>query len=393
MFFDRPLLRFDVDQSTVFAFGGVFRFSEANFLFFVFAVLAVILFFATSIWGRIWCGYACPQTVFVEWVIRPIEEWLEGPAHQRRHQDNLATWPVSLWGRKVVKHGFFLIVCFVISNTLLCYFYPPETILHWMTRPPAEHPSAFAFMMVVSGLIYFDLSWFREQFCSFLCPYARFQSIMVDQETPIVTYLKSRGEPRGRKAGGGDCIDCGLCVRVCPTGIDIRNGMQLECIQCMRCADACDSIMTNISKPKGLIACVSEASISGAVRRSLRQRPRLYVYMGVLAALVSGLAYRLETRPNLSLNLVRQPGTAYTLLEDGRLANLFTMRTVNNTNHEMPLNFSVEDPPGRKLSVRDVANILNLSKAASNPYWSSSPKKDPLRARSFCAIRRQARSL
>ncbi len=348
----RPILRFDIHEGVAYAFGIVLRLNEASLLAFFFIGMALILFLATTIRGRIWCGYACPQTVFVEWVIRPIEEWFEGPAHRRRIADRgPITWELRF--RKGVKHIAFLIVAAVVANSFLSYFIAPQSLIHWMLRPPSEHPSAFAAMSFVLLAFYADLAWFREQFCAFVCPYARFQSVLFDRDTPAVAYDSARGDPRGKGSEKGDCIDCGLCVRVCPTGIDIRNGAQLECIMCARCVDACDSIMSNLSRRTGLIRLASERELSseGEAQKSWFElgvflRPRVIVY-AASTLLVAGLAmWRVASRPRLAMTVTRVQGVAYSRLPDGGLANLFNIRMVNNTDKPLPMKVEVNEPPG-----------------------------------------------
>jgi cytochrome c oxidase accessory protein FixG len=346
----RPVLRLDIDEGVAYAFGLVLRMSDASILAFLLIGMALLLFLATTIRGRIWCGYACPQTVFVEWVIRPIEEWLEGPAHRRRIADR-GPRTSSLRSRKAIKHIAFLLVAAVVANSFLAYFISPQKIGQWMVRPPSEHPSAFVAMSFVMLAFYAELAWFREQFCAFLCPYARFQSVLFDRDTPAIAYDSARGDPRGKGTSKGDCIDCGLCVRVCPTGIDIRNGAQLECIMCARCADACDSIMGNLGRPKGLIRLASEReqSIDGGgkktrVRPGAVVRPRVVVYAAAMVILAASAIWRVASRPLLAMTVTRVQGVAYSRLPDGGMANLFNVRMVNNTEDPLPMKIEIKRP-------------------------------------------------
>lgn len=322
-----PLLRFDLASSIVYVLGQAFRFADGFYLVFVLLAAALLLAWATSLWGRIWCGYACPQTVFVEWLIRPVEEFFEGPAIKRRKNDQRPL-DVGLLLRKSGKHAVFGLIIFLISNAFLAYFVDPKTLVSWVQRSPWEHPQAFLFMGAVFCALYFDLVWFREQFCSFLCPYARFQSVMISAATPTVAYDYKRGEPRGKRGVRGDCIDCALCVRVCPTGIDIRQGLQLECIQCMRCADACDSIMTGLKRPLGLIRAASEMELQGQVKgRKMRLRPLLYLTL--LLVNLGIVFYLVARRDLLKTTILRQASSTFVEISPERTANYFSVRVVN----------------------------------------------------------------
>jgi cytochrome c oxidase accessory protein FixG len=341
-FLGRPLLRVDILSQTAYVFGLVFPMSEFNFVFFVFAVLALVLFLVTSLRGRIWCGYACPQTVFTEWVIRPIEEFIEGNALARRKQDSQAITS-KLFAKKSLKNFIFIAISLLLANAFLGFFIDPHLVLSWITSPPAKHPTAFGFVMFLTAVMYFDLGWFREQFCSFLCPYARFQSAMLDNDSPSVIYNQARGEPRGRGAGKGDCIDCGLCQRVCPTGIDIRNGLQLECIQCERCVDACDSIMLNLKREPKLITIASVNELNHK-HTPLWLRPRVYIYASLICIVIALGAFRYLDRDEVKLTILRQPGTSYGSMPDGRLSNIFTLRANNTTNAPQTLKVEQTEP-------------------------------------------------
>lgn len=327
----RPLFRIDVMKNLIFIMGSSFRFTEGYFL--VFVLVAVALFFAwiSSLWGRIWCGFACPQTVFVDWLIRPIEEWIEGPANRRRRRDK-AAWDMEKILRKTAKHLVFGLAIFLLSNILLAYFIDIYQLWEWMRSSPWNHPQAFLIMSFVFALVYFDLVWFREQFCSFLCPYARFQSLLISPATPTVAYDARRGEPRGRSKDRGACIDCGLCTRVCPTSIDIRDGLQLECIQCFRCADACNTIMKNLGQAEGLISFKSQRELDGlVVDKGLRTRPLLY-FVGLLVVLVI-FGTMLTMRKSADITVLRQAGALYGEISDGRIANYYSLRIVNRSLH------------------------------------------------------------
>ncbi len=340
----RPLLRIDVLNQVAYIFGIVLNMTEYTFVFFIFATLALVLFLVTTLRGRIWCGYACPQTVFVEWVIRSIEEYIEGNAMKRRAEDQ-KPMTVRRFGKKLIKHLSFLGVAALVANAFLGFFVDPKLIIKWVISPPAQHPTAFAFVMFLTAIMYFDLGWFREQFCTFLCPYARFQAVMLDRSSPTVNYDIKRGEPRGRGKEKGDCIDCGLCVRVCPTGIDIRNGLQLECIACERCVDACEMVMTNLKRPKGLIRITSLLELEGLTVATIWRRPRVWIYTLIILAVISIGTYYVRSRDNVSLTLLRQAaGAVYSHMPDGRLSNTFNIRASNNTDQTLTMKLTIIEP-------------------------------------------------
>lgn len=351
-----PLFRFDVIEKKAFLFGQVFHLNDATLIAPMLASAALLLLFATSLKGRIWCAYGCPQTVFVEWLIRPIEELTEGSAHHRRRMD-AGPMTLGLAARKATKHALFLLVAAVVANGFLAFFFGPERIFQWMIRPPSEHPVPFMVMSFIMIAFYLDLAWFREQFCAFLCPYARFQSVMIDQDTPTVSYDVQRGEPRGPESKKiapaerkhGDCIDCQLCVRVCPTGIDIRNGLQLECIMCARCIDACNIVMTNLGRPKNLIKIASQNELAGHKRVPFWKRPKAIAYAAALSLMIGAGAIRIFGRDAMALTIIRAPGPAYTQMPDGRFGNMFIIRATNNTSHAIKLDLEIVSPVGAEI--------------------------------------------
>lgn len=334
----RPLIRIDILEQKAFLFGLVLQMNEYSYIFFVLLALALGLFLITTLRGRIWCGYACPQTVFVEWIIRPIEEFLEGPAIKRFKNDRSKITP-QLAFRKTLKHICFFAVALLAANLFLGFFVDPKLVLSWVINPPSNHPTAFGLVMGMTALMYFDLAWFREQFCSFICPYARFQSALLDNHSPSVVYDFKRGEPRGKgkKDDIGDCIDCGLCHRVCPTGIDIRNGLQLECIQCERCVDACESVMINLKRPVGLIRITPPHTIEGEKQLPFWRRVRVWVYSLLIVAVAGSGSLKVVSRDPVSLTILRTPGAAYANMPDGRHSNMFQVRFLNNTGQKQAM--------------------------------------------------------
>ena len=337
----RPLLRIDIMSKMFYVFGGVFRLNDIAYFAIVVILACLLLFWVTSLRGRLWCGYACPQTVFIDWVIRPIEEWTEGKANRRKVQDS-GKLTLELSIRKLAKHGLFFLIAGLVANNFLLYFVSPEQLTYWVSSSPEENPIAFGFMGLNLAAFYFNFAWFREQFCAFLCPYARLQAIMIDQDTPTVAYDYKRGEPRG-KHQGGDCIDCNLCVRVCPTGIDIRKGLQLECVQCFRCTDACNGIMKNLKRPEGLIRNTSAAALSKTVPPpKLRLRPWLY---GIaFSTLAAAFLCHLWLRPPVKTTITRMSNAPISKFDDGRSGNMFRIRFENQTDKPQPMAILSQSP-------------------------------------------------
>ena len=331
-----PLVRMDISTGIVSFWGFAFRFHDGSFSFFIFVIFALFLFLGTSVRGRVWCGYACPQTVWIDWVVRPLEELLEGNAARRKISDSKPLNAHKLI-RKVVKHTLYFLLAAALSHVLLAYFVDPAKIFSWMRESPFKRWEVFVTVFLLTGAIYFDFAWFREQFCAFLCPYARFQSVMMDEHTPVVAYDYKRGEPRGKKGAKGDCIDCQLCVRVCPTGIDIRKGLQLECIQCSRCVDACNMVMKNLKREPNLIGEFSHSAYLTQAPDTILsklKRPKNMIFSAALLFFIGLLGIRVFSRHAVEVLLTRQAGTTYAQLEPGKYANLFRLNVVNTTSKE-----------------------------------------------------------
>ncbi|HKJ00356.1 MAG TPA: cytochrome c oxidase accessory protein CcoG [bacterium] len=324
-------------------FGHIFWPQDVFYLVYLLLGMALALFFFTAVAGRVWCGWLCPQTVFMEEIFRKLEEWVEGDHHERRRLDG-QPWSVRKARLKLTKHALFLLFSALVSNTFIAYFVGTERLLHWMTESPLDHWTAFLFMAAILGVFYFDFAWFREQFCIVLCPYARFQSVLTDAHTIQVGYDVVRGEPRGRLGTvSGDCVDCLKCVAVCPTGIDIRDGYQLECIGCVRCIDACDSIMDRVGKSRGLIRYDSLARLSG--ERTHILRPRVLVYSVLLVGVVVALFVGLSLRPHMDLTVVRPPGDPFMLLPGGLVSNRFTVVLHNRALTPKTVRIVADGPP------------------------------------------------
>lgn len=326
-----PAVQLDVAGRRFFLLGSTFNAQDLwlallAVLAFVFGLLAV-----TAWRGRLWCGWACPQTVFLEGVYRPIERLLEGGREQRVRLD-AAPWTARKVGLRAAKYLVFLVVSLNVAQAAAAIFVGPRALLAMIVEGPAAHWEAFALVMGFTAVLMFNFTWFREQFCVVLCPYGRLQSVLHDKDSITVAYVERRGEPRGKLVKPpappkGDCIDCGRCVAVCPTGIDIRNGLQMECLACLQCVDACDEVMAKVKRPPQLIALRSHHELLGERRRVLR--PRLLVYGALMLLSVGALGFSLATRTPFESNVIRTRGSNPFVVEGEVVRNPFEIHLVN----------------------------------------------------------------
>jgi cytochrome c oxidase accessory protein FixG len=345
-----------------FVFFGIV-FWPQDFYLFVLALLTFIVFVVlfTVVFGRVFCGWACPQTIFLEMVFRKIEIWIEGDQFKRRKLDE-----GPLTGTKVIKktlkHSIYLVISFLISNTFLAYLIGSDTLLKIIREPISLHLSGFISIWVFTLVFYLVFSRMRELVCTVACPYGRLQGVLLDNQSMIVAYDYERGEPRSKRVKGaeniaGDCIDCKLCVDVCPTGIDIRNGTQMECVNCTACIDACNMVMEKINRPVRLIGFKSEEEIKS--KKTFALNKRIYAYASVLFLLIASLSYLMITRSDVKTTILRAGGTLYQIRDKNQtVSNLYNAELINKTAKGLKFKIIPDDP---KASIQYIQNQHSIA--------------------------------
>ena len=370
-----PLLMLNVIERRFIIFG--LAFGPQDFYLFVLATITIVIFVVlfTAIYGRIFCGWICPQTVFLEMVYRKIEYWIEGDSANQRALDK-APMDSKKFFKKTSKHLIFYGIAFLIGNTLIAYIVGIDKLFDIVSHSPSQNLSGFISVIVFSILFYIIFAKFREQACIIVCPYGRLQGVLLDPNSVVVAYDYVRGEPRGKfvkeeKREIGDCINCSLCVAVCPTGIDIRNGTQLECVNCTSCIDACDSIMEKVSLPKGLIRYASMKGIKDKIKFKIT--PRIIAYSSILLILLSVLITMLFIRSDLDVNILRAPGKVYQEQPENKISNLYNIQVVNNTFENMPLNIKVNNSDAEiKIIGKDI--VIPLQSVGDTEFLIILPK-------------------
>lgn len=354
----KPMVLLDLTTRHFTLFGSTFLPTDTLLLALLMVSIFVTIFLLTALLGRVWCGWACPQTVYMEFVFRPIERLFEGSPGRTR-SGPLAGKAYST----PLKYAMYLIVALFLAHIFLAYFVGIDNLKVWVTRSPLQHPASFLVMVAVTALMLLDFTFFREQVCIILCPYGRFQSALLDRQSLVVSYDRQRGEPRGKRVSTdlslkvvdqgaprtGDCVDCNMCVTTCPTGIDIRNGLQMECINCTQCIDACDSVMSKLKRPLGLIRYSSQAKISGEKPRMLR--PRVIIYPMVLLITLTAFMLVLFNRAPVDITILRGVGRPFIELPGELLANPVKLKFVNRSDHEADFNITLSGVQGISLKI------------------------------------------
>ena len=361
-----PLFLLDVLDRKFILFGKIFW--PQDFFIFMVGMLTFIVFIVvfTVAFGRLFCGWVCPQTIFMEMVFRRIEYWIEGDAEKQRKLSN------SKWdGNKILRRGgkilVFFIISFIIANYFLSYFIGMDQVVSYMRDGFLAHLGVLIPLLIFTTVFFLVYLWFREQVCLIVCPYGRLQGVMLDKDSVVVAYDYVRGEPRKHfrkheERSEGDCVDCMDCVKVCPTGIDIRNGTQLECVNCTACIDACDSIMDRFEFPRGLIRYASENNI--AKKEKLKFTVRMRAYTVVLSILVCVLIALLVTRQDISATIQRVRGMMYQEQPNGQISNLYNIQLLNKTRKQLPVQLKLEN--GFEGSIKVVGNDLSVKKESES---------------------------
>ena len=343
----KPWMLLDLPRREFTFFGTTFLPTDTLLLMLLFVSALVFIFLLTALFGRVWCGWACPQTVWMEFLFRPIERLVEGGYAASRALDKNKQ---HFTPRRLLKYAIYGVLAVLLGNTFLAYFVGTESLFRWMGQSPFEHPTPFLVMAVVSLGVFLDFAWFREQTCLVACPYGRWQSALLDKQSLIVAYDRGRGEPRGHGAGArpglGDCVACNACVNTCPTGIDIRDGLQMECVHCTQCMDACDAIMMKVGKPTGLIRYSSQDALAGNPPKILRTRTVLYPLAFTL--FFAGFLVALATRSPADVTLLGPIGAPFTREADGSVVNQVRIKVANRSGQPQAYAIAYLDEPGAR---------------------------------------------
>lgn len=385
----QPLLLLNIFERKFIIFGQAFWPQDFFLLAITLITFFVFIILFTVVFGRIWCGWLCPQTLFMEMVFRKIEYLIEGDMAAQRRLAR-APWDFNKLWKKTLKHGIFILISVLIAHTLMAYLIGIGDTWEIMHHAPSQNVAGFLGMVGFTAVFYWLFAFFREQACVAVCPYGRLQGVLLGRESIVVAYDWLRGEPRGhlKRNGGqsitGDCVDCSLCVQVCPTGIDIRDGTQLECVNCTACIDACDQVMVRIGKPKGLIRLASFNSIKNGVQKVWTTRVTGYTF--VLALLLGVLTFALSTRSDVETTMLKVSGTLFQR-EPGLITNLYNAEFINKTFNDVELEVRVESPASAIVQKADRRPLIvpaeGMVKAV---YFIKIPEQDITNARTVVRV-------
>jgi cytochrome c oxidase accessory protein FixG len=341
-----PFLMFNIVERKFSIFGNMFFPQDLHIFVFGSLIILVGIVLFTTVYGRVWCGWTCPQTIFMELVFRRIEYLVEGDWTKQKKLNEGPNTDVRAW-KKLLKHSIFLLISCLISHIFLAYIIGVDELWKIITEPITEHLIGFISITIFTLLFYAVFTHVREIVCTTICPYGRFQGVLLDDQSMSVAYNVDRGEPRGKltkkqEIKKGDCVDCGLCVHVCPTGIDIRNGVQLECVNCTACIDACDAVMVKIGKPKRLIGFYSLGEVEGKGNFN-KSYTRPILYTAILVLLSGVFFYLIFNRAPIDGSLLRATGSTYQTQPDGRISNLYTIELINKSGDIIPFELKAAD--------------------------------------------------
>ncbi len=372
-----PFMMFNIMQRKFILFGIIFWPQDFYLIVMLFLTAIVFIILFTVVFGRLFCGWVCPQTIFMEFVFRQVEYLIEGNASAQRRLDKQPMNFEKLW-KKSLKHLVFYLIAFITANTFLAYIIGVDQLLIYIKEGPVEHLNGFLGLLVFSGVFYFIFAFFREQVCTMACPYGRLQGVLVDPKTLIVAYDYKRGEPRGplskAKAGeSGDCVNCNACVAVCPTGIDIRNGTQLECINCTACIDACEATMIKVDKPTGLIRYDSEEGIEKGEHHLFNTRS--VAYSVVLTLLLAFVAVLFAVRGDFEVTILRARGSMFQEYGKDSLSNIYNYTVVNKSRKTIAVNMKLLSPNGR-IKYIGANTVVKKGKAANGTFLVILPKTE-----------------
>ena len=360
-----PFLQFNIPEATFIIFGKVFLPQDFVILGLIMVTTLLFVIVFTLLFGRVFCGWVCPQTIFLEMVFRRIEYWIEGSAAKQQKADN-GTWTREMYIRKTIKHILYFIISFIFSNLFLSYIIGTDNLLALIKEPLSENIGSFLAIVLFTGVFYLDFAYVREIVCTVICPYGRLQSVLLNKKSIVVAYDYNRGEPRKRYAKiqepeVGDCIDCGLCVHVCPTGIDIRNGTQMECVHCTACIDACNAVMEKIKRPLNLIRYTSEHALE--TKEPPMPKARIWGYSLVLVALSVLFLSLISNNTIFNTTILRSKGQILQEVGTDTISNLYTIKITNKHTKVQPFSIELEENIGK---IEIVGHHLDSLKATAS---------------------------